>query len=865
MTIITANYQKYLENKNFARASVKNYLCDAKNFTGWVSENNKEVSTLTPDDFTLYIEGLTAKSESPSTVNRRRTSLKLFVSYLEESGIISQKKSEALITPTHNLLAEYEKHLQSHKTPHNTIKNYLSDTRGYLNTVTSNSSVIPCLTRDPYKESGPRIRSGVTTVEYSPSTLARKQSSLKRFLEWAEKKGYVEKASPIPTSPVVIPAKAGMTGRWLGFLGIFIFTWSLVVFTLVAGKPEPKTTQVTIPVPVSKTKPTGKYIPFAGKIVNSEGYQVGETVPVVFSLYNAPTGGNIVWNSRQCLVGPEEDGSFAVTLGATNGVNFDCQSAEEIPSYLFYENTGLWLSMAINTDLEIDPRIPIATVANSQNTNTVDGYAASEAASENTIPVINEYGDLVLAATLPRLKSTSLGSSLMIEGQGGVVLASSDTSNSPITLNPDGSGNLNLLFEGASPISNGFVNASNANMANGALYYGEVGNDLSGYSLLDLRSGSALTSKFSVDASGNTTLAGNLTIGAIPSAGGTPLVVDEAGRIYKESSSTKYKTNIEDFTDDYKKILKLSPSRYQYLGRQEEEIGYLAENLDRMGLKTLVVYNALGEPEGIKYDKIPIYLIPIIKEQEEKLSSLFKLLSPIVDEQTISVEGKLTATEITAQKITADLITDSKGNKVVSEARVTEIEDYLKNSVTLDIDALKAITEQMVEDSQATNLNISDLFVTGRAVTTSLSISENLTLGTDLSISNNNINTLTNPLEIQSLAQAPVNIMGGKVTIATDGKVTAPQMEVKSLTTEVITVNNSQNISGHIILEAGLTEIEVVTPKALANSLVQLTPTTSTANNILYIKSKGEGKFTVAITQPATEPIEFDWLVIGVL
>ena len=60
-------------------------------------------------------------------------------------------------------------------------------------------------------------------------------------------------------------------------------------------------------------------------------------------------------------------------------------------------------------------------------------------------------------------------------------------------------------------------------------------------------------------------------------------------------------------------------------------------------------------------------------------------------------------------------------------------------------------------------------------------------------------------------------------------------------------------------------EIEVVAPRSVATSLIQITPTTSTANNILYIKSKGEGKFTVAITQPATEPIEFDWLVIGVL
>ena len=855
MSIITANYQKYLEDKNFAAVSVKNYLSDANNFESWAVDNHKDLSTLTPTDFALYISSLHAKAESISTINRRRTSLKAFFNYLRGTGIITQP--ETAFAPAPDLLTEYKKHLVSLNTPTNTIKNYLSDTKGYLN-----------------KASG----------DYASSTLARKQSSLKRFLEWAEKKGYVEEKAntentgtnfsrggpALAGSPLIKTEARPFNTKWLGFLGIFLFTWSLVVFSLVAKKPEVKTTQ--IPIPVLKDETSGKYIPFAGKIMNSEGYQVGSTVPVVFSLYDAPDGGNLVWNSKECLVGPEEDGSFTVTLGATNGVNFDCSEASEIPSYLFYENTGLWLSMAINSDTEINPRIPIATVANAQNTTTVDGYTASETASENTIPVINEYGDLVLAATLPRLKSTSLGSSLMIEGQGGLVLASGDTSNSPITLSPDGGGNLNLLFEGASPISNGFVNASNANMANGTLYYGEVGNDLLGFNLLDLKSGSALTSKFSVDAAGNTLMAGNLTVSTIHSASGTPLVVDEAGRIYKQSSSTKYKTNINDFTDDYKKILKLSPSRYQYIDREEEEIGYLAENLDRMGLKTLVVYNALGEPESIKYDKIPIYLIPIIKEQEEKLASLFTLLSPIVDEQTISVEGKLTATEITADKITADLITDSKGNKVVSEAaladqkaQITQIEDYLKNSVTLDIDALKAITEQMVTESQATALTISDLFVTNKAIVTSLSLSDSLTLGTDLSITNNNINTLTNPLEIQSLAQAPVNFMGGKTTIATDGSLTAPRVETPSLTTESLTIKNNQNISGHTILEAGLMEIEVVAPKTLANSLITLTPTTSTFNNILYIKSKGEGKFTVAVSQSVAEAIEFDWLVIGVL
>lgn len=839
MSIITANYQKHLENKNFAPVSIKNYLSDARDFDEWVINSHKEYSSLTPSDITLYIDNLTAKSASPSTISRRKTSLKTFFNYLNEIGSISTALNN--YAPAPDILTEYKKHLVSLKTPTNTIKNYLSDTRGYLNT------------------------SHPGGVQYSKATLARKQSSLKRFLEWAEKKGYVEEKPSFPAEaggPLVKPVVPFKVKPLLGFLGIFLFTWSLVVFSLAANKGKKKEIVSPIPVPVQKTKTLGKYIPFAGKILNNEGFQIGDTVPVVFSLYDAPAEGNLVWNSQQCVVGPEEDGSFIVTLGATNGVNFDCSEASEIPSYLFYENTGLWLSMAIDSDTEINPRIPIATVANAQNTSTINGYTASMTPAENTIPVINEYGDLVIAATLPRLKSTSIGSSLMIEGHGGVVLSSGADTNSPITLNPNGGGNVNLLFNGASPISNGFVNASNANMANGALYYGEVGNDLLGFNLLDLRAGSALASKFSVDAMGNTTLAGNLTVSTINSASGTPLVVDEAGRIYKQSSSTKYKTDIADFVDDYKKILKLSPSRYRYINRTEEEIGYLAENLDRMGLRTLVVYNDLGEPESVKYDKVPIYLIPIIKEQEEKLASLFSLLSPIVDEQTISVEGKLTATEITAQKITADLITDSKGNKVVTEAKISEIEEYLKNSVALDIDALKAITEQMVEESQATSLSATDIFITGKAIVSSLSLSDNLTLGTDFSISNNNINTLTNPLEIQSLAMAPVNFMGGKTVIATDGTITAPKVEAQSLTTESITVINNQNVSGHAILEAGLVEIEIVSPKSIATSLIQITPTTSTFNNILYVKSKGEGKFTVAITQPALENIEFDWLVI---
>jgi hypothetical protein len=72
----------------------------------------------------------------------------------------------------------------------------------------------------------------------------------------------------------------------------------------------------------------------------------------------------------------------------------------------------------------------------------------------------------------------------------------------------------------------------------------------------------------------------------------------------------------------------------------------------------------------------------------------------------------------------------------------------------------------------------------------SLSLSQSLTLGTDFIFNggDSSINTLSAPLKIQSLAMAPVEIMGGLVTIDTHGNMNiagdlyvAGKIEAKSL------------------------------------------------------------------------------------
>ncbi|NPA34309.1 MAG: tail fiber domain-containing protein [Chlorobi bacterium] len=102
---------------------------------------------------------------------------------------------------------------------------------------------------------------------------------------------------------------------------------------------------------------------------------------------------------------------------------------------------------------------------------------------------------------------------------------------------------------------------------------------------------------------------------------GTTLVVDPTGRVLKSSSSAKYKTNIQPLDDNWSKILSLQPKKYTYKHTGQEAIGYIAEELDSLSLKWLVGYDLTGKPDFIYYDRLPIYLIEIIKQQQKQLAT----------------------------------------------------------------------------------------------------------------------------------------------------------------------------------------------------------------------------------------------------
>jgi site-specific recombinase XerD len=73
---------------------------------------------------------------------------------------------------------------------------------------------------------------------------------------------------------------------------------------------------------------------------------------------------------------------------------------------------------------------------------------------------------------------------------------------------------------------------------------------------------------------------------------------------------------------------------------------------------------------------------------------------------------------------------------------------------------------------------------------------------------------------------------------------------------------NSNATVGSAQIAAGATEIEIQNTNAKEGTLIYITPTSDTQNQVLFVKSKTDGKFTIAISSSQQDPISFNyWLV----
>jgi hypothetical protein len=316
---------------------------------------------------------------------------------------------------------------------------------------------------------------------------------------------------------------------------------------------------------------------------------------------------------------------------------------------------------------------------------------------------------------------------------------------------------------------------------------------------------------------GTTNAQSKLAVSGLTESTGTNLVIDADGNIFKASSSERYKEDIQSFSTDFEKILEVDPKSFKYKATGASDIGYLAEDFDALGLYDLVIYDAEGRPDAIKYDRITLYLLEVVKglvNKETETSSL---------NTTSSSELDLLRQEIENLKLEMNL-----GKS----------------------DALTA-SQSAILDS----LTVTDLSVTGKIVSGLLTIN-----GLDEK-GEASISTLHGPLKLQVNALENIEMMDGKLIVDTSGNLTT----LGEITAKKYNVSTGDVLAASIgegIIPAASTSVVIQTTAVTENSKIFVTPEGTAIPMAIKTKITGES-FTVFINEPALHEIKFNWWIVN--
>ncbi|MHC4863947.1 MAG: tail fiber domain-containing protein, partial [Planctomycetota bacterium] len=125
---------------------------------------------------------------------------------------------------------------------------------------------------------------------------------------------------------------------------------------------------------------------------------------------------------------------------------------------------------------------------------------------------------------------------------------------------------------------------------------------------------------------------GTARLRGMPTGSYTPVHADGTGKLWINSSSRRYKTNIADLETDGGAVLKLRPVGFQYKSSGQQDIGLIAEEVERY-ISDLVIYDNEGRANAVKYDKVGLYLLEVVKAQQKRIGALEERLGVL--ERTI--------------------------------------------------------------------------------------------------------------------------------------------------------------------------------------------------------------------------------------
>jgi hypothetical protein len=234
---------------------------------------------------------------------------------------------------------------------------------------------------------------------------------------------------------------------------------------------------ISMAYPSAPTAPQ-RVLSYQGRLTNTAQSPISVPTDMTYALYNADTGGTLLWSSNTCSIDPDQDGIFNANLGAGAGTGADNENCGgSIAESVFTENTNVWLEVAIGAEV-LTPRQPIRTVPYALNAGTLQGLPPAEIATNSTILMMNNAGEVVLGTDNPVIKAATTSSGMTIEANK-ITIKTTAASNGNIILAPDGTGILDIQGNASvsgetTLVGNTYVSSPNTLIFGGTTALGEI-------------------------------------------------------------------------------------------------------------------------------------------------------------------------------------------------------------------------------------------------------------------------------------------------------------------------------------------------------------------------------------------------------
>ena len=175
------------------------------------------------------------------------------------------------------------------------------------------------------------------------------------------------------------------------------------------------------------------------------------------------------------------------------------------------------------------------------------------------------------------------------------------------------------------------------------------------------------------------------------------LQLDEDGNVVRgNSSSIRYKTQLKNITTNrYHKLLTLTPKFFTYKETGRRGFGLIAEELDELGYRELVIYNRNGEPENIEYKLLSVALMDVLKNMSVSSNAVVSNEEPQITTKIVTDDYTTNGEYLIVGSDSCKITLNSNDNKKIKIKSLNGLEitpdigliDNKWKSITLDGDS----------------------------------------------------------------------------------------------------------------------------------------------------------------------------------